>query len=261
MRRTSNSAAGAGGRGQAWLQPGRTYTVVIAIASGAEQPAPSTADRATAFATEQAPTRGCLSQPQQTRSGSAADLPAECSFPMDATPPRRCRRAQVTVRVRWRFHSCIGDELGTANDHLGRVRTSTLQTTRSTSGFPRGERRDSNPRPPGPQLGRRPSISRRNAALGRAGTPSSPPQTRGFWGWETCHPQNSPPLQRHPHRSIQLSTLPRRSLVPSELAETAASMGKRHSASGWAALLHLAQASTRSARGSVRTAGRPAGQR
>jgi hypothetical protein len=84
VRRTSNSAAGAGGRGQAWLQPGRTYTVVIAIASGAEQPAPSTADRATAFATEQAPTRGCLSQAQRTRSGSAADLPAECSFPMDA---------------------------------------------------------------------------------------------------------------------------------------------------------------------------------
>jgi hypothetical protein len=87
VRRTSNSAAGAGGRGQAWLQPGRTYTVVIAIASGAEQPAPSTADRATAFATEQAPTRGCLSQPQRTRSGSAADLPAECSFPMRAGAP------------------------------------------------------------------------------------------------------------------------------------------------------------------------------
>ena len=32
MRRTSNSAAGAGGRGQAWLQPGRTYTVVISLA-------------------------------------------------------------------------------------------------------------------------------------------------------------------------------------------------------------------------------------
>jgi hypothetical protein len=27
VRRTSNSAAGAGGRGQAWLQPGRTYTL------------------------------------------------------------------------------------------------------------------------------------------------------------------------------------------------------------------------------------------
>jgi hypothetical protein len=32
VRRTSNSAAGAGGRGQAWLQPGRTYTVVISLA-------------------------------------------------------------------------------------------------------------------------------------------------------------------------------------------------------------------------------------
>jgi hypothetical protein len=61
----------------------------FANASGAEQPAPSTADRATAFATEQAPTRGCLSQPQRTRSGSAADLPAECSFPMKgALSPR-----------------------------------------------------------------------------------------------------------------------------------------------------------------------------
>jgi hypothetical protein len=97
VRRTSNSAAGAGGRGQAWLQPGRTYTVVIAIASGAEQPAPSTADRATAFATEQAPTRGCLSQPQRTRSGSAADLPAECSFPMDA---RASSEPRMTVRFR-----------------------------------------------------------------------------------------------------------------------------------------------------------------
>jgi hypothetical protein len=60
-------------------------------------------------------------------------------------------------------------------------------------------------------------------------TPSSPPQTRGFWGWEACHPQNSPPLQRNPHGIHPTSTLRRRSLVSRKLAETAASMGKRHS--------------------------------
>ena len=110
MRRTSNSAAGAGGRGQAWLQPGRTYTVVIAIASGAEQPAPSTADRATAFATEQAPTRGCLSQPQRTRSGSAADLPAECSFPMHAGACQGCRVSRIgTVRASGSRRSLTGE--------------------------------------------------------------------------------------------------------------------------------------------------------
>jgi hypothetical protein len=82
---------------------------------------------------------------------------------------------------------------------------------------------------------------------------------------ETCHPQNSPPLQRHPHRSIQLSTLPRRSLVPSELAETAASMGIQHSASRGSSLRRECRnhphAIAKSASGAPATRAAPADQK
>ena len=108
---------------------GRTYTVVIAIASGAEQPAPSTADRATAFATEQAPTRGCLSQPQRTRSGSAADLPAECSFPMKAelTRARAPRlRHRVKAGAKGSFSPPLRNSSGSALEATNRSKAQQL---------------------------------------------------------------------------------------------------------------------------------------
>src|SRR5215207_652753 len=52
------------------------------------------------FRHRQAPTRGCLSQPQRTRNGSAADLPADCSFPMGAVALARVPLAGLKVASR-----------------------------------------------------------------------------------------------------------------------------------------------------------------
>ena len=51
-----------------------------------------------------------------------------------------------------------------------------------------GERRDSNPRPPGPQLRARSALRRWKAGLRG---PEDPWVTRGFWGQDPLHPQNS----------------------------------------------------------------------
>ena len=82
-----------------------------------------------------------------------------------------------------------------------------------------GERRDSNPQPPGPQLGAR----ERRGVLGITRLPSpEPPAERG---WRPCSGASQPaflPVIEGPARVHPPSTLRRGSLVSSELAETAA---------------------------------------
>jgi len=98
VRRTSNSAAGAGGRGQARLQPGRTYTVVIAIASGArsnQRRVPPTArplrHRAGAYP-RLSFTAATDEERERCRPASRVLLPMEGGARPTPTPDARCGR-------------------------------------------------------------------------------------------------------------------------------------------------------------------------